>query len=67
VATVTRPRLYGDTLLGTRKAAALLVHRHPDQVRRRCQPVACDAETRALLYDLDAVHAAFRGVSRRAA
>jgi hypothetical protein len=54
-----RPRLSGDIMLGTRRAAAVLDHRHPDLVRRRCQPVACDRESRALLYDLDEVAATF--------
>lgn len=60
------PRLTADTLLGTRQTAAVLVHRHPDQVRRRCHPVACDALSRLPLYDLDQVAAAFRAVPRRA-
>lgn len=62
-----RPRTDGETLLATRHASAVLIHRHPDQVRRRCQPVACDAVSRALLYDLAAVEEAFRSTPRRAA
>jgi len=42
-------------VLAGRRAAALLWARHPDQVRRHCEPVACDVATRAPLYDLDAV------------
>lgn len=62
-----RPRLIGDRMLGTRKTAAVLLHRHPDQVRHRCQPIACDASSRAVLYDLDEVAAAFADTPRRAA
>lgn len=54
-----RPRLSGNVMLGTRRAAAMLVHRHPDMVRRRCQPVACDRKSHALLYDLDEVERTF--------
>lgn len=60
-----RPRLVGDVLIGTRQAAALLVHRHRDQVRRHCRPIACDVATKAALYDLDAVAEAFRDTRRR--
>lgn len=64
---VHRPRLIGELLLGTRHAASVLVHRHVDQVRRRCQPVACDVRTKAALYDLDDVAAQFADVPRRVA
>lgn len=60
-----RPRLVGQLLLGTRHTAAVLVHRHPNLVRRHCEPVACDVESRALLYDLDQVDAVLRGRTRR--
>lgn len=61
------PRLVSGRLLGTRRAAGMLVHRHADQIRRRCQPVACDLASRAVLYDLDEVDAMFRAVPRRVA
>jgi len=65
------PRVEHGTLLGTRQAAALFVNRDPDQVRRRCRAIACDAKrTRTgaalLLYDLDQVAASFAGVRRQA-
>lgn len=60
-----RPRLIGQLMLGTRKAAAVLTARHPDQIRRHCEPVACDLASRALLYDLDQVAAAVRDLPRR--
>ena len=62
-----RPRLIGSALLGTRKAAGVLVSRHPDLVRKRCQPVACDVPSKALLYDLDAVADTFSATPRRVA
>lgn len=60
-------RLAGDLLLGSRRVIAAYVHRHPDQVRRHCEPVACDVETHALLYDADHAHDTFREIPRRAA
>lgn len=60
-----RPRLLGDLMLGTRKAAAVLTARHENVVRRHCEPIACDLESRALLYDLDQVAAAVRDLPRR--
>lgn len=47
-----------------RYAAALYVRRHPDLIRRRCTPIATDAQGRAL-YDLEQVEAAFSKVKRR--
>lgn len=52
-------------IIGTRAEVAKLVHRHPDQVRRRCTPFAIDPETGATYYDADAVTEAFRAVPRR--
>lgn len=60
-----RPRIVDGLLIGTRQAAALLTGRHPDLVRKRCAPIACDVTTRAVLYDLDAVAATFRNTPRR--
>lgn len=63
-----RPRLYdGHRMLGTRKAAALLTGRHPNLVRRYCEPVACDARSRAVLYDLDDAVTRLRTRQRRVA
>lgn len=56
-------RLYdGDRALVTRQVAAAQLRRHPAQITRRCQPVACDATLRVPLYDLDDCAATF-GVS----
>lgn len=63
--TAHRPRLAGPLMLGTRQVAAVLTARHPDLVRRRCRPVACDVRTRIPLYDLDQVAAVFRRTPRR--
>lgn len=60
-----RPRLASDMMLATRRTAAVLINRHPDQVRRRCRPVACDLESHALLYDVDAVAETFAATPRR--
>jgi len=46
-----RPRLAGQLMLGTRQAAGVLTGRHPDLVRQRCRPVACDVVTHVPLYD----------------
>lgn len=50
---LTLTRLAGDTLLGSRYAAAEFARCSPVTIWRRCQPVACDVGTRAHLYDLD--------------
>lgn len=60
-----RLQMVGDLVLGTRRAAALIVHRHPDLVRRRCQPIACDVASRASLYDLSQVESTFAKTPRR--
>lgn len=60
-----KPRLIGPVMLGTRLTAAVLIERHPDQVRRRCRPVACDVSTRAALYDLDEAARIFADTPRR--
>ena len=60
-----RPRLIGSSMLGTRKTAAVLIHRHPDQIRRHCEPIACDVPTKAALYDLDEVAERFADTPRR--
>lgn len=52
-------------LVGTRREAAHLLHRHPDQIRRRCTPIGVDTTGRAL-YDLDDAEDAFADVPRRA-
>jgi len=52
-------------MLGTRKTAAVLIHRHPDQIRRHCEPIACDVPTKAALYDLDEVAERFADTPRR--
>jgi hypothetical protein len=63
-ATLNATALIDGRCVGTRLAAAKLMHRHPDLIRRRCQPVAFDTEGRAL-YDLDEVQAVFSKVKRR--
>jgi hypothetical protein len=62
-----RPRLEGDLHLGTRLAAAVLSERHPDQISRHVEPIACDVETRLALYDLAEVEAAVSALKRRVA
>jgi hypothetical protein len=62
-----RPRLDGGLMLGTRRAAAVLLHRHENMVRRHCRPVACDVDSRALLYDLDDCDRVLRPIQRRVA
>jgi hypothetical protein len=48
------PRWGSDgAILTSRRAIAVALRRHPDSVTRHCTPVACDVESRALLYDLD--------------
>ena len=56
--------MHDGRLIGTRLDAAALVNRHPDQIRRRCTPIGTDPDGRAI-YDLDAVHEAFRHTPRR--
>lgn len=41
----------GGRLLCTRQQAALLLDVHPDTVKRRYYPNACDVETRLPLFD----------------
>jgi hypothetical protein len=48
-----RPRLAGDLMLATRTATATLLRRHPDQISRHAEPVACDVATKQVLYDVD--------------
>lgn len=51
---LTRPRLAADSVLTGRDAVASLVAKHVTSVRRYCVPIACDVDTRADLYDVDA-------------
>ena len=60
-------RLADELHLAPRALAAAYARRHPDQVRRRCRPIACDRDSRALLYDVDEVIETFREIPRRAA
>lgn len=60
-------RLAGDILLASRQVAAKLAERHPDQVRRHCQPVACDTATRQPLYDADETVRTLSALRRRVA
>lgn len=53
--------------LATRIAVAALLNRHPDQVSRHAEPVACDVATRLALYDVDDVEAAVKRLRRRVA
>jgi len=52
-------------MLGTRLTTAALTARHENQVRRHCEPVACDVASHALLYDLDACAAVLDPLGRR--
>jgi hypothetical protein len=50
------PKIHGDStgrMVGTRQCVGALANRHPNVVMRRCEPVACDADSRLLLYDVD--------------
>lgn len=60
-----RPRLIEGLLLASRVGTAMLIHRHPDQVSRHHQPVACDRLTRLELYDVEAVELSVRTRRRR--
>lgn len=40
-------------VIGSRQAIAAMLGRHPDQIKRWGQPVACDVKTRTPLYDGD--------------
>lgn len=53
--------------LGSRQVIAAILHRHPDQVKRHGQPVACDVRTKAPLYDADQVDAVLKTRRRRTA
>ena len=51
-----------DRTLATRQVVASQIRRHPAQITRRCQPVACDTALHVPLYDIDECAAIF-GVS----
>lgn len=55
------------TFLGSRQAVALYFDRHPDQVKRHCEPVACDLKTRTPLYDSAQAARVLRSLRRRVA
>lgn len=61
------PTLVGDLMLATRVGTAALINRHPSELTRHADPVACDAKTRRLLYDVLAVEAMFARRRRRVA
>ena len=61
------PRLAGGMILCTRSAAAALVERHPSELSRHAQPIACDVKTRLALYDVQTVETIFRRKRRRVA
>lgn len=54
-------------IVGSRQAVAGMWGRHPDQVKRHCEPVACDVKTRTPLYDADEVGAILLTRRRRVA
>lgn len=62
---LTLTRHVAGVTLGSREAVAAYAYRHPDTVRRYCKPVACDAATRAMLYDLDGSLSLLSAVKRR--
>jgi hypothetical protein len=53
--TAARPpiarRISPDAFIGSRQAIARYYARHPDQVKRHCNPIACDIATKTPLYD----------------
>lgn len=63
----TATRIEGGLMLGSRAAAAAYAHRHPNLVRRHCEPVACDVRTHAALYDLTAACDTLKALGRRVA
>lgn len=62
-----RPAKFADRppVIGSRVAVAAMLHRHPDQVKRHCQPVACHVQTRAPLYDADEAAMTLSKIRRR--
>jgi hypothetical protein len=50
---LTKTRAAGGSILASRQAAAALLGRHVNTIRRYCVPIACDVGTRAHLYDID--------------
>lgn len=63
--TIARVEGADHVFLGPRAAAAAYSRRHVNQVRRHCEPIACDVKTHAHLYDLVAVADHLAGLTRR--
>jgi hypothetical protein len=62
-----KPRNCGDgTPLVTRQAAAYFLQRHPDQISRHCQPIACDVVSKLPLYSMDEAYQITATLRRRA-
>jgi hypothetical protein len=59
------PRVEDGRRLVTRQVISRLSARHANVILRYCEPVACDLETRAFLYDLDAALPVLQQVPRR--
>lgn len=59
----TKSRLAGTAILGGRAAVAGFTNKHLNTVRRYCVPIACDVNTRADLYDLDAAVGQFKAMN----
>lgn len=52
-----RPHPRPQNGLATRQLIALVTGLHPDTVRRKFEPKACDVRSRANLYSIDEVNA----------
>lgn len=61
------PRLVDGVMLASRVATAAMLSRHPDQISRHNQPIACDLRTHLELYDVDAVERSLAKRRRRVA
>lgn len=53
-----------DSVLAPRWMIAQVLGRNPELIARHCRAVACDARSRALLYDVDEAEAALQKVGR---
>lgn len=67
---IAKHKPHGDdtgVILVTRQSAAYFLRRHPDQISRHCEPIACDTRSRLPLYDMDAVFERVATLRRRRA
>lgn len=63
---LTKARYGSDgTVLAPRWAVSAALNRNRELVSRHCRPIACDAHSRALLYDVDEAQTVLQAVGRR--